>query len=90
MEILTDLLGRAEGLIDRLGKDAPLEALRAARHMEVVAQRLGDWPAHDVRRDMSVEQAAAGLGLDTRHTRALMVRMGDWSPRATCPMSGGR
>ncbi|MFK4071959.1 hypothetical protein [Streptomyces sp. NPDC029674] len=76
---LAELMSKVEEQIEKLPKDAALVALRAARRMEVQASRLAYWPAHDVRRDTSVEEAAAALGLNVDDTRALLARFGNWS-----------
>ncbi|WP_329374875.1 hypothetical protein [Streptomyces sp. NBC_01483] len=38
------------------------------------------WPAHAVRQDAPLEQAAIALGPDEDAARKLMARFGDWSP----------
>ncbi|WP_409239632.1 hypothetical protein [Streptomyces sp. PA5.6] len=79
---LAELMSKVEEQIEKLPKDAALVALRAARRMEVQAARLAYWPAHDVRRDTSTEEAAAALGLNADNTRKLLARFGGWSPYA--------
>ncbi|QFZ72916.1 hypothetical protein GFH48_06215 [Streptomyces fagopyri] len=43
-----------------------MEAIRAARRLEVLAAQTAYWPARDARRDANLVQAAAALGLDER------------------------
>nr|BFD90987.1 hypothetical protein KitaXyl93_23470 [Kitasatospora sp. Xyl93] len=74
---LVSLLGEK---LETLGQTSPLAALRAARQLEVTAERTAYWPAHDVRRDIGLEQAAAALGLNEDGARSLLGRFGRWSP----------
>ncbi|MFH8558891.1 hypothetical protein ACH4FE_35615 [Streptomyces celluloflavus] len=79
-EAVTALLRQLEEQIEKLAKDSPLAAVRAARRLEVTAVQVAYWPAHDARRDASIEQVAAALGLNEGATRGLMARFGRWSP----------
>ncbi|MGW2010188.1 hypothetical protein [Streptomyces nigrescens] len=79
-ETVTGLLAQLAGEIERLAKSSPLAAVRAARRLEVTAAQVGYWPAHDARRDVTAEQAAAALGLNEDAARKLMARLGRWSP----------
>ncbi|MFB7126489.1 hypothetical protein [Kitasatospora sp. NPDC056273] len=69
----------AEG-IEKLGNDSPLAALRAARLLEVTAERKAYWPARDARRDLSLKETAAALGLNEDAAQELLARFGRWSP----------
>ncbi|THA47853.1 hypothetical protein [Streptomyces sp. A1136] len=64
--------------IDRLGQDAPLAALKAARTLEIIAQRTAHWPARHARAQEPAAVAAA-LGLNTDEARKLTARYGGWS-----------
>lgn len=79
-ETVTALLDQLQEEIEKLAKTSPLAAVRAARRLEVTAQQVGYWPAHDARRDTAPERAAAALGLDETEARKLMARFGRWSP----------
>lgn len=79
-ETITAVLTQLEEEIDRLTTDSPLAALRASRHVEVTATRVGYWAAREVRRSTPPEEAAAALGLNEDATRALLARLGGWSP----------
>ncbi|MFF3018222.1 hypothetical protein [Streptomyces sp. NPDC057939] len=56
--------------------------MRAARRLEVVAERVGYWAARDTRADLTSAQAAVALGLDEKTAIRLMARFGRWSPYA--------
>ncbi|MFI1304050.1 hypothetical protein [Streptomyces sioyaensis] len=79
-EAVTALLAQLQEEVEKLAKTSPLAAVRAARRLEVTAGQVGYWPAHDARRDTTVEQAAAALGLNEDAARKLMARFGGWSP----------
>ncbi|MFJ6619668.1 hypothetical protein ACIQOW_19080 [Kitasatospora sp. NPDC091335] len=79
-EEINELLRRLADGIETLGKDSPLAALRAARMLEVTAERTAYWPAHDARRDLSLEETSAALGLNEDGARRLLGRFGRWSP----------
>ncbi|MGW7313936.1 hypothetical protein [Streptomyces sp. NPDC054865] len=81
-ETVTGLLERLEEEIERPTKTSPVAGLRAARRMEVTAGRVGYWAARGTRADLSTERAAAALGLDENAVRALLARLGGWSPYA--------
>ncbi|MER0443594.1 hypothetical protein ABR738_03255 [Streptomyces sp. Edi4] len=76
---VTDLLAQLHAEIEKLSKTSPLAALRAARQLEVTAEDIGYWAAHDARQDATLAQAAAALGLSESETRKLLARFGRWS-----------
>ncbi|MFD9302851.1 hypothetical protein ACFWCB_09210 [Streptomyces sp. NPDC060048] len=73
------MLERLEEEIDKLTKTSPVAAVRAARRLEVTAERVGYWAARGTANDLDTAQAAA-LGLDEDAARRLMARFGRWSP----------
>ncbi|WP_327250464.1 hypothetical protein [Streptomyces sp. NBC_01244] len=79
-ETVTTLLARLEAEIEKLTRTSPIAAVRAARRLEVIAERVGYWAARDTARDVDTAQAATHLGLDENATRKLMARFGQWSP----------
>ncbi|TQF01999.1 hypothetical protein E6W39_06560 [Kitasatospora acidiphila] len=79
-EAVTDLLERLEAEIEKLEKTAPLVALRAARRLEVTAERVAYWPAHEARHGTSLDEVAAALGLNEDGARQLLARFGNWDP----------
>ncbi|MFD6891151.1 hypothetical protein [Streptomyces sp. NPDC059957] len=79
-ETITTLLTQLEEEIDKLTKTAPVAGVRAARRLEVTAERVGYWAARATANDLDTEQAAAQLGLNEDATRKLMARLGRWSP----------
>lgn len=79
-ETVTTLLERLEKEIERLTKTSPVAAVRAARRLEVVAERVGYWAARGTAADLDTAQAAAHLGLNEDAARKLMARFGGWSP----------
>ncbi|WP_327302171.1 hypothetical protein OG730_00370 [Streptomyces sp. NBC_01298] len=79
-ETVTTLLERLEAEIARLTKTSPVAGVRAARHLEIVAERVGYWAARDTAADLDTAQAAAHLGLNEDAARKLMARFGRWSP----------
>ncbi|MFJ4090600.1 hypothetical protein ACIPYS_03365 [Kitasatospora sp. NPDC089913] len=79
-EDITDLLRLVSEKIEKLARQSPLAAVRAARLLEVTAVRSGYWPAHDVRAKASSDEAAAAFGLNEDDTRYLLARLGDWNP----------
>ncbi|MGW7579794.1 hypothetical protein ACWGKU_20410 [Kitasatospora sp. NPDC054768] len=70
---LVRLLGEK---LEALGQTSPLAALRAARQLEVTAERAAYWPAHEVRRNIDLEEAASALGLNEDDTLSLLGRFG--------------
>ncbi|MFI9065654.1 hypothetical protein ACIGQE_27965 [Streptomyces sp. NPDC053429] len=78
-ESVTVLLERLEEEIDRLTQTSPVAGVRAARRLEVVAERVGYWAARGTRTDLTTVQAAAALGLDESGARRLLSRLGCWS-----------
>lgn len=79
-ESISMLLARLEDEIDTLTTTSPVAAVRAARRLEVVAERVGYWAAQGTAADLDVAQAAVHLGLDENSARKLMARFGRWSP----------
>ncbi|MCX4775426.1 hypothetical protein [Streptomyces sp. NBC_01264] len=79
-ETITTLLARLEEEIDKLTKTSPVAAVRAARRLEVTAERVGYWAARGTANDLDTEQAAAQFGLDEDAARKLLARLGRWSP----------
>ncbi|MFE9812603.1 hypothetical protein ACFYRN_41250 [Streptomyces sp. NPDC005227] len=79
-DTVTTLLAQVEVEAEKLAKSSPLAAIRAARRLEVHAAQTAYWPARDARRDADLGQAAAALGLDECGARALLARLGRWSP----------
>ncbi|MFD9575703.1 hypothetical protein ACFWBI_38560 [Streptomyces sp. NPDC059982] len=79
-ESVTVLLERLEGEIDRLTKTFPVAAVRAARLLEVTAERVGYWAARGASTDGTAAHAAAALGVDERAAIGLLARFGRWSP----------
>ncbi|MER5778460.1 hypothetical protein ABT144_30105 [Streptomyces sp. NPDC002039] len=65
--------------IENLARDSPTAAIKAARTLELIAQRTAHWPAHDAR-DQDPQRVAADLGLSVDATRALLARFGGWHP----------
>ncbi|MFF1415303.1 hypothetical protein ACFVX6_36960 [Streptomyces sp. NPDC058289] len=63
------LLERLEEEISWLTKTSPVAGVRAARRMEVVAERVGYWAARGPVADLDTAQAAAHLGLDEAAAR---------------------
>ncbi len=88
-ETVTPLLAQLEEEIDKLTKTSPVAAVRAARRLEVVAERVGYWAARDTTSDLDAAQAAVHLGLDADAARRLMARFGRWS-RTADPDATGR
>ncbi|WP_411105276.1 hypothetical protein [Streptomyces sp. cmx-4-9] len=81
-ESVTVLLEQLEEEIDRLTRTSPAAAVRAARQLEVTAERVGYWAARGTRADLTTAQAAAALGVDEQAAIHLMARFGRWSPYA--------
>ncbi|MFD4240541.1 hypothetical protein ACFWP3_02870 [Streptomyces sp. NPDC058525] len=79
-ESVTILLERLEEEIGTLAKTSPIAAVRAARRLEVTAERVGYWAARHAQQDLTPAQAAAALGLDKSAARRLMARFGRWNP----------
>ncbi|WP_234350011.1 hypothetical protein [Streptomyces sp. WM4235] len=65
--------------IENLAQDSPTAALKAARTLELIAQRTAYWPAHDAR-DQDPKRVAVDLGLSVDGTRALLARFGGRHP----------
>lgn len=79
-ETVATLLERLEEEINKLTKSSPVAAVRAARRLEVVAERVGYRAARGTASDLDAAQAAVHLGLDEDAARKLMARFGGWSP----------
>lgn len=52
-------------------------AIKAARSLELIAQRTAYGAAHDAR-DQEPAEVAAALGLTPDHAQALLARFGGW------------
>ncbi|GAA5063050.1 hypothetical protein [Streptomyces similanensis] len=78
-QTVTALLEQLEREIEKLAKHSPLAAVRAARHLEILAARSAYWPARDIARDTPPEEAAAALGLSPHDARGHLARFGDFS-----------
>ncbi|MFJ2746187.1 hypothetical protein ACIO3O_41735 [Streptomyces sp. NPDC087440] len=76
-EDLVELLREVERRIEQIPHETPVVTLKALRHLEVLAVRLGHGAAQDARCE-PVEEVAAGLGLDVRAAKALLARFGQW------------
>lgn len=76
---LEALLQTVAAAIENLARDSSTAALKAARSLELIAQRTAYWPAHDARH-LDPEHVAAALGLNLDDTRALLAGYGGWSP----------
>ncbi|MEV7525844.1 hypothetical protein [Streptomyces sp. NPDC091371] len=74
---LKALLQAVTAAIEELGQDSPPAALKAARTLEVIAQRTAHAPAHEARHQ-DPEVVAAALGLSVDATRSLLARYGGW------------
>ncbi|MFJ5812216.1 hypothetical protein [Streptomyces sp. NPDC093093] len=57
-------------------------ALKAARTLELIAQRTAHWPAHDAPRHRDPQTVAADLGLTVDTARGRMARFGGRHPTA--------
>ncbi|MFE9560214.1 hypothetical protein ACFYM0_03815 [Streptomyces sp. NPDC006487] len=79
-ETVTTLLESLEEEIGKLTKTSPVAAVRAARRLEVTAERVGYWAARGTANDLDTGRAATALGLDEDAARKLMARFGRWSP----------
>ncbi|RKT02152.1 hypothetical protein BX286_0016 [Streptomyces sp. 3211.6] len=75
LETLLDTIADA---IENLAQNSPAAALKAARSLELIAQRTAHWPAHDAR-SQDPEEVAAALGLNVDDTEALLARFGGWA-----------
>ncbi len=69
------LLQAVTDAIEHLAQDSPTAALKAARTLELIAQRTAHWPAHEARHQ-DPEKVAAALGLSVDATRGLLARFG--------------
>ncbi|MEV7730111.1 hypothetical protein AB0P15_36165 [Streptomyces sp. NPDC087917] len=78
---LETLLQDVAAAIDRLAQDSPTAAVKAARSLEIIAQRSAHWPAQSAR-GLDPETRAAALGLNVEETRTLLARFGGWSADA--------
>ncbi len=76
---LRSLLDNVTDAIEELAKDSPTAAVKAARTLEIMAQRTAYWPAHEASAQ-APETVAAALGLNIDETRALLAHFGGWSP----------
>ncbi|MDK9496138.1 hypothetical protein QEZ40_000480 [Streptomyces katrae] len=74
LEVLLRSVGDA---IERLSWDSPAAAIKAARSLELIAQRTAYGAAHDAR-DQEPAEVAAALGLTPDHAQALLARFGGW------------
>ncbi|MFJ9079456.1 hypothetical protein ACIRO3_30095 [Streptomyces sp. NPDC102278] len=63
--------------MENLAQDSPTAALKAARTLELIAQRTAHWPAHEAR-DQDPQSVAADLGLSKDATRSLLACFGGW------------
>ncbi|AWZ06097.1 MULTISPECIES: hypothetical protein [unclassified Streptomyces] len=79
-DTVTTLLEQLEQEIDKLTRTSPVAAVRAARRLEVTAERVGYWAARGTAGDLDAVQAATALGLDEDAARKLMARLGRWNP----------
>ncbi|MFD4135291.1 hypothetical protein [Streptomyces goshikiensis] len=73
------LLENVTAAIEALTQESPIAAIKAARRLEVIAQRTAHWPSHKAR-EHEPETVAAALGLNIKQTRTLLARFGGWSP----------
>ncbi|MDJ0382382.1 hypothetical protein [Streptomyces sp. G-G2] len=73
------LLENVAAAIESLAHDSPTAAIKAARQLEIIAQRTAHWPAHEAR-TQDPGNVAAALGLNAEDTRSLLARFGGWSP----------
>ncbi|MFF4647687.1 hypothetical protein [Streptomyces sp. NPDC001389] len=64
--------------IEILSWDSPTAAIKAARSLELIAQRTAYGAAHDAR-DQDPAEVAAALGLTPDHAQALLARFGGWN-----------
>ncbi|MGW6691889.1 hypothetical protein [Streptomyces sp. NPDC054961] len=78
---LDTLLETVTTAIENLAQDSPTAALKAARRLELIAQRTSYAPAHEAR-DQDPETVAAQLGLNLDQTRSLLARFGRWNQYA--------
>ncbi|MFZ3492375.1 hypothetical protein ACODT5_03890 [Streptomyces sp. 5.8] len=76
---LKALLESVSAAIEAPAGDAPAAAVKAARQLEIIAQRTGYWPANQARAQ-EPEQVATALGLNVDQTRSLLARFGRWNP----------
>ncbi|MFJ5812046.1 hypothetical protein [Streptomyces sp. NPDC093093] len=65
--------------IDKLTKTSPIAGVRAARHLAVIAERVGYWAARDTPTDLDAAQAATHLSLNEDAARKLLSRYDRWS-----------
>ncbi|MFD5148637.1 hypothetical protein [Streptomyces sp. NPDC058401] len=65
---------RLEAEIAKQTKTSPIAGVRAARHLEVVAERVDYRAARDTTADLDAVQAAAHLGLNEDVAPKLMAR----------------
>ncbi len=75
---LQTLLHRVTDAIEKLALDSPSAAIKAARSLELIAQRTAHGPAHEARSDDPAAVAAA-LGLNIDDTHSPLARLGGWS-----------
>ncbi len=54
--------------------------VKAARQLEVTAERVGYWAAHDTHKDTSPDRASAALSLRSVEARKLLARYGCRTP----------
>lgn len=77
---VTLLLERSEEEIDKLTKTSPVAGVRAARRLEVIAERVGYWAARDSPTDLDAAQTAAHLSLNEDVARKPLARYGPLEP----------
>ncbi|MFJ3176445.1 hypothetical protein ACIPJK_37580 [Streptomyces roseus] len=73
------LLESVTAAIEDLAKESPAAAVKAARTLEIIAQRTAYWPAREAAAE-DPEKVAAALGLNVEETRRLLARFGGFSP----------
>ncbi|MYR84411.1 hypothetical protein GTY41_05465, partial [Streptomyces sp. SID685] len=78
-ETINGLLDQLDQEIEKVGKDAPLAAVRAVRRLEVLAAQCAYGPAREVAQDLTPEQAAAAIGLNEEEARRHLARLGCFS-----------
>ncbi|MFE5534829.1 hypothetical protein [Streptomyces sp. NPDC056492] len=76
---LEALLESVSAAIEDLAKVAPTAAVKAARTLEIIAQRTAYWPAREAAAE-NPEKVAGELGLNAEETRRLLARFGGFSP----------
>ncbi|MFE2140843.1 hypothetical protein ACFXA3_03665, partial [Streptomyces sp. NPDC059456] len=72
---LEALLEKVTAAIESLAHDSPTAAIKAARPLEIIAQRTAHHPAHEAHAQ-DIDKVAAALGLSAEATRSLLARYG--------------